>query len=92
MHEIACPLCGQEQSVELWDSINVDSEPELREALLLNRVNRVECAGCGKGFSWGYCPTSNQWDSGGPRWFRSEQHTYHSECCGKSAASAQTEA
>ena len=49
-HEIACPLCGREQEVELWDSINVDSEPELREALLLNRVNRVECAGCHKGF------------------------------------------
>jgi hypothetical protein len=49
-HEIACPLCGREQEVELWDSINVDSEPELREALLLNRVNRVECAGCRKSF------------------------------------------
>ncbi|NCA82493.1 MAG: hypothetical protein EOM72_07060 [Opitutae bacterium] len=49
-HEIACPFCGREQEVALWDSINVDSEPELREALLLNRVNRVECAGCGKGF------------------------------------------
>ena len=49
-HEIACPLCGREQEVELWDSINVDSEPELREALLLNRINRVECAGCHKGF------------------------------------------
>ena len=49
-HEIACPLCGQEQSVELWDSINVDSEPELREALLLNRINRVECVGCRKSF------------------------------------------
>ncbi len=49
-HEIACPLCGREQRVELWDSINVDSEPELREALLLNRVNRVECEGCRKSF------------------------------------------
>lgn len=49
-HEIACPLCGKEQPVELWDSINVDSEPELREALLLNRINRVECAGCRKSF------------------------------------------
>lgn len=49
-HEIACPFCGREQEVELWDSINVDSEPELREALLLNRVNRLECVGCGKGF------------------------------------------
>jgi hypothetical protein len=50
IHEIACPFCGREQNVELWDSINVDSEPELREALLLNRVNRVECAGCHKSF------------------------------------------
>lgn len=50
------------------------------------------CAGCGNGFSWGYCPTSNQWDSGGPRWFRNEPHSYHSECCGKSAAAAPTEA
>ncbi len=49
-HEIACPLCGQEQLVELWDSINVDSDPELREALLSNRINRVECAGCRKSF------------------------------------------
>jgi len=49
-HEIACPLCGREQRVELWDSINVDSEPELREALLLSRVNRVECEGCRKSF------------------------------------------
>ncbi len=49
-HEIACPLCGREQDVELWDAIHVDSEPELREALVLNRVNRVECAGCQKSF------------------------------------------
>lgn len=46
IHEIACPLCGREQEVELWDSINVDSGPELREALLAGRINRVECAGC----------------------------------------------
>ena len=32
-HEIACPFCGREQNVELWDSINVDSEPELRARL-----------------------------------------------------------
>lgn len=49
-HEIACPLCGREQEVDLWDSIAVDEEPELRAALLANRVNRVECAGCKKSF------------------------------------------
>lgn len=34
------------------------------------------CAGCGKGYSWGYCPTSN-W-GGKPTW--------HSECYGKASA------
>ena len=49
-HQIACPFCGQEQDVELWDVIDVDEEPELREQMLTNRINRVECAGCRKGF------------------------------------------
>jgi hypothetical protein len=49
-HEIACPFCGREQEVELWDILHVDEEPELRDALLLNRINRVECAGCAKSF------------------------------------------
>ena len=49
-HRIACPFCGREQEVELYDSILVDEEPELRAALLSNRVNRVRCEGCGKDF------------------------------------------
>lgn len=49
-HEIACPLCGREQEVELWDSVDVDEDPELREELLSSRINRVECAGCQKSF------------------------------------------
>jgi len=49
-HEIACPFCGHEQEVELWDSIDVDEEPELRNALLFNRVNNVECSKCSKSF------------------------------------------
>lgn len=38
------------------------------------------CVSCGKGFTWGYSPTGFNWDSGGPRWFRSETDVYHSEC------------
>jgi hypothetical protein len=49
-HEIACPFCGHEQEVELYDSIVVDEEPELRVALLSNRLNRVECEMCRKNF------------------------------------------
>lgn len=49
-HDIACPFCGHEQTVELWDVLNVDEQPELREWLLASRINRVECAGCRKSF------------------------------------------
>ena len=38
------------------------------------------CAGCGKGFKWGYAPTSTSWHGHGPRWFRGESHTYHHDC------------
>jgi hypothetical protein len=43
------------------------------------------CAGCGKGFSYGYSPTSFSWDSKRPGWFRSEEGIYHSECAGMTA-------
>jgi hypothetical protein len=49
-HVIACPFCGREQEVELWDVLDLDRDPGLKEDLLQNRVNRVACAGCGKGF------------------------------------------
>lgn len=39
------------------------------------------CAGCRKRFEWGYSPVTTAWSGGGPRWFKSEDHTYHSECC-----------
>jgi hypothetical protein len=47
-----------------------------------------KCAGCGRGFAWGYAPTTYQWDSDGPRWFVSEQGVYHSECSGSGVAAA----
>lgn len=38
------------------------------------------CCKCGKGFAWGYCVTTNDWNSTGPLWFRSEKNVYHSDC------------
>lgn len=38
------------------------------------------CCKCGKRFSYGYFPVTNQWDSEGPRWFRSEEGVFHAEC------------
>ncbi len=36
--------------MELWDSIDVNEEPELRDALLSNRINTIKCVGCEKPF------------------------------------------
>lgn len=44
------------------------------------------CATCGKRFSWGYSPSTHNWNSDGPRWFRSESGVCHSECLGHVAA------
>lgn len=38
------------------------------------------CCRCGKGFTWGYSPTSGSWHGGGPRWFKSEENIYHHDC------------
>lgn len=45
-YNICCPRCGNTQNVELYDSISVAQEPELKEALFENRLNRVQCEAC----------------------------------------------
>ena len=45
-YRIACPQCRHEQSVELYESVNVTTDPELRGELLENRLNIVACGGC----------------------------------------------
>lgn len=43
---ITCPSCGAVRDVELYAAINVAAEPQLKDALMHNQLNRVECAGC----------------------------------------------
>ena len=49
-YTIRCPKCGQEQPVTLYDAVNVQTEPALREQVMLNQLNRVQCAGCALAF------------------------------------------
>jgi len=49
-YHIRCPQCGHEQNVELYDSINVSQQPELKTALFENRLNRVLCLSCEASF------------------------------------------
>lgn len=46
----------------------------------------TRCADCGKGFRWGQTGWTNQWNSGGPRWFRSEEDLHHDGCGGHGVA------
>lgn len=52
----------------------------------LKRYLFSRCAGCGKGFSYGYAPVTGQWNSKGPQWFKSEQGKYHEGCYGRDVA------
>jgi len=45
-YSISCPECGHSQQVELYDSIDVAQQPELKTALMENRLNRIQCAEC----------------------------------------------
>jgi len=47
---ISCPTCGTQQDVQLYDAINVETEPQMKDALMHNRLNRVECADCDASF------------------------------------------
>ncbi|HMP77394.1 MAG TPA: CpXC domain-containing protein [Kiritimatiellia bacterium] len=49
-YPIRCPKCGHEQTVSLYDAINVKESPELRAELMANKLNGITCAACGFGF------------------------------------------
>ncbi len=45
-YPIRCPRCQREQSVELYESINVQADPNLRQRLMANDINVVRCKDC----------------------------------------------
>lgn len=49
-YKIRCPQCQHGQKVELYDSINVAQQPELKTALFENRLNCVKCEDCDASF------------------------------------------
>jgi len=49
-YTIKCPKCGEQNEVQLFESINVRQEPELRDQLMANKVNEVACLACAFSF------------------------------------------
>jgi hypothetical protein len=47
---ISCPSCGTTQDVQLYESINVEADPQLKDALMHNQLNRITCADCDADF------------------------------------------
>ena len=46
-YRIACPRCRHEQAVELYESVNLKTDPALRDLLMRNQLNAVTCESCG---------------------------------------------
>lgn len=59
---------------------------QIHHLQMLKRWLFSRCCKCGKGFRWGESPVSGSWNGTGPRWFRSEEHIYHSDCSGSQVA------
>jgi len=45
-YQIKCPKCGEMQEVQLFESVNVKRQPELRDQLMANKINEVICSAC----------------------------------------------
>lgn len=44
---ITCPKCGEQGTFQLWESVNVDIDPELREKVFNEELFLWECPKCG---------------------------------------------
>lgn len=49
-YPIRCPRCRHELAVDLYESINVKTDPDLRQKLMANAINVVHCGECGLAF------------------------------------------
>ena len=47
IEQIKCPKCGKDADFEIWNSINVDLNPEMREKVLDGTLYDFKCQHCG---------------------------------------------
>lgn len=45
--KINCPHCNEENEVILWEKVNVDMNPDLKEKLFTETINNLKCKSCG---------------------------------------------
>lgn len=44
--KINCPHCKEENEVILWEKVNVDMNPDLKEKLFAETINNMKCKSC----------------------------------------------
>ncbi len=45
--DLLCPRCGRQNTVTLWESVNVTVDPELKDQFLQGALTSFECVDCG---------------------------------------------
>jgi hypothetical protein len=45
-HEIDCPNCGNKQKTDVWFTVNVTNNPDLKDELFDGKINMFSCAEC----------------------------------------------
>jgi len=50
IYNIQCPSCGVQQDVDLYEVVNAAESPELKQALMQNQLNRIQCSDCDANF------------------------------------------
>ena len=45
--KINCPNCDEENEVILWEKVNIDMNPDLKEKLFTEKINNLVCKKCG---------------------------------------------
>jgi len=46
-HVLTCPKCGKSQNQEIWNSVNVDLDSDMKEKVLNSEFNVFVCRHCG---------------------------------------------
>lgn len=72
----ALTVCGKQR----WKLHVHHWKVQVRPLQKLKRLLFERCELCGRGYSWGYAPTSHQWDSDPAPWFKITRRSFHSEC------------
>jgi len=46
-HVLTCPKCGESQNQEIWHSVNVSLDSDMKEKVLNSEFNVFVCGHCG---------------------------------------------